>query len=288
MPHNIEYALHEADGIWSAANPDKEQVGATFFTDRRNRVIQSWVSFTASQQKGLLPPNFMEKKKNIVIFNSTMEEYEGMEDWKNPIYKDDNDGIRRILESFKEQIDYMFYLRVHPNMKFLNNTQMREIEQIAAQYKNLCVIRPEEKYDSYSLMDYADKVVTFGSTVGVEATFWNKISILLGKSLYMNMDACYEPLSHEEAVALIKNDKLIPKNRINALKYGYWELMRGEYFQQFKQMDLFTMSCKGETIEASKGLRILEKFAKLGLIHNKRGLNTLKTKIITLLSGSRK
>lgn len=283
MPHNIEYALQESRDLWSAGVEDKEQIGTKFFTDRRNRVVQSWVSFTESQQKGLLPQNFSNKKKNIVIFNSTMEEYEGMEDWKNPFYKDDNEGIRRILESFKEETDYVFYLRVHPNMKFLNNTQMAEIEQMAAAYKNLYLIRPEDTCDTYTLIDHADKVVTLGSTVGAEATFWNKPSILIGKSLYMNMGTCHQPSSHEEAVSMLKNENLLPANKTNALEYGYWELMKGEYFEKFKQLDLFTMAFKGEVIEANIVLRILEKFPKLWLIRNKKDLYNLKKTIKNLV-----
>jgi len=38
------------------------------------------------------------------------------------------------------------------------------------------------------------------------------------------------------------------------------------------------MECDGVIIEASKPLQILEKFAKIGLIRNKRGLNNFVTK----------
>lgn len=281
MPHDIDYALKEMETLWDNAKDNKEQTGTKFFIDRRNKVIQSWISFTASQKHGLLPANFDHKKRNIAIFNSTMEEYEGLEGWENPIYTDDNEGIRKILESFKEE-DYIFYLRIHPNMKFLKNTQIKEIENIAQQYKNLCIIKPEETLDSYALMDYADKVITFGSTMGVEATFWGKPSILLGKSLYMNIDACYQPTTHEKAVALIKEDTLQPKAKINAIKYGYWELMKGEYFQKFNQVNLFSTTFNGKKIEANKILQIVEKIAKLRLIKNKREVNNLKNKITSL------
>jgi hypothetical protein len=283
MPHDIEYARQEMEEHWSTIQQDKEQIGAKFFVDRRNRVIQSWMSFTESQKKGLLPIGFDQKKKNIVIFNSTMEEYEGMEGWRNPIYEDDNDGIRRILESFKEERDYIFYLRVHPNMKLLKNTQMREIEHMAKKYNNLYLIKPEDECDTYTLMDYADKVITFGSTAGVEATFWNRISILLGKSLYMDIDVCYQPSCHEDVIGLVKSDNLLPKKKINAIKYGYWELTKGEYFVKFKQLDLFTMAFNDKVIEANKVLRIFEKFAKLRLIRDKRGVDTLKKKMKNLI-----
>lgn len=280
LPHNIVKASEELRTLWGEGGKEKEEIGAKFFTDRRNRVIQSWISFVDMQEKGLLPAGFDKSKKNIIIFNSTMEEYEGMADWANPLYKDDNEGIRQILESFKENGEYMFYLRVHPNLKLLDNSQMREINALSKQYSNLHLIKPEENYDSYALLDHADKVVVFGSTVGVEATFWGKPSILLGKSLYMGIDACYEPVSHTEAVAMIKNDELKPKSKYNSLPYGYWELFRGLAFKHFSQPDLFSMKYKEQIIAPNKALTILEKFTRP---RNKVDEDNLKRKIKNLL-----
>ncbi len=279
IPHDKQYCLEELNDLWNKADEsDRKNLGSKFFSDRRNKVVQSWVSFTTSQKLGLLPIGFDLNKKNIMVFNSTMEEYEGMEDWKNTIYDDDNIGIARIVEAFSANNEYVFYLRVHPNMKFLRNSQMKELEAMALKYKNLYLIRPEDQCDSYALIDNAYKVVTFGSTVGVEATYWNRVSILCGQSFYMNIDACYQPANHKEVVGLLRNDSLLPKDQINAIKYAYWELMKGEYYKKFKQVDLFKMECDGVIIEASKPLQILEKFAKIGLIRNKRGLNNFVTK----------
>ena len=279
MPHSIEYSTSEINALWDSGGSDRENVGARFFTDRRNNVIQSWLSFTESQKKGLLPPGFDRTKTNVVIFNSTMEEYEGMEEWKNPLYEDDNQGLERILESFKADASFQFYLRVHPNLKLLANTQLSEIKTLAARYKQLYVIKPEDTYDSYALMEYADKVITFGSTIGCEATFWGKPSILLGKSMYMNIDACYEPTSHKEAVELIRKPILPPKDRVNALKYGYWELQKGQPFTYFEQTDLFKMRRNGRLIAPRRVFRLLEALPKLLLIRNRRGLNHLANKL---------
>ncbi len=283
LPHNIYLALAEMQELWNKDDPQKEHIGSKFFEDRRGNIVQSWISFTETQNKGLLPKGFDRSKVNIAIFNSTLEEYEGMDDWKNPIYIDDNDGIRRLLESFKNMPDYVFYLRVHPNLKLLRNSQMLEIFELESEYPNLALIRPEESVDSYSLMENADKVLTFCSTMGVEATYWNKVSILLGKSLYMDMDICFQPTSHEEAVLLIKDKDLAPKDRASTLKYGYWEISRGTKFELFDQQDLHTISYRGEVIEADKALVAMEKIAKLTLLRNRRDLDNLKDKIKNLV-----
>lgn len=283
MPHSIDYTIKEINKVWDEAGVDREAIGSKFFNDRRNNVIQSWLSFTEAQRKGSLPAGFNPEKRNIVIFNSTMEEYEGMEEWKNPIYADDNDGIQKILESFKDNKSFIFYLRVHPNLKLLKNTQLSEIYRLAVDYDNLYVIRPEETYDSYALMDSADKVITFGSTIGSEATYWGKPSILLGKSMYGNIDACYEPKTHEDTVQLILREDLPPKQKINAIKYGYWELTKGVFFEYFKQVDLFKMEYNGRLIQPPIWLRILEKLPKLWLLKNARDVENVKNKFKNIL-----
>jgi len=283
MPHNIEYTIQEINDLWIKGKNDKEEIGSKFFEDRRNRVIQSWISFTEFQKEGLLPQGFDSRKKNIAIFNSTMEEYEGMADWQNPIYKDDNEGIRQVLESFKDEKDFMFYLRVHPNLKFLRNSQINEILEMGRKYKNVCLIGASETQDSYALMESVDKVITLGSTMGAEATYWNKVSILLGKSMYMNLDICYEPSTHSEVVTLIKNENLQPKPKENAIKYGYWELEKGEWFETFQQLDVYKMTCKGQVIEPNRALGVMEKIAKLRLVRNGKDIDTVKHKIKSLM-----
>lgn len=283
LPHNIAYTFEELNSLWDNGGSGREELGAKFFTDRRKGVVQSWVSFIDSQKRGLLPAGFDPANKNIAIFNSTIEEFEGMEEWANPLYEDENEGIERLLESFKNEPKYQFYLRVHPNLKLLNNTQIRNIYALGARYSNLHIIAPEELCDSYALMEFADKIVVFGSTIGVEATYWGKPSILLGKATYMDLDACYQPASHEEAVALLRTDGLPPKDKRNAMKYGHWELTKGEFYSKFRQTDLFTMTYDGQKIRPSMALLVLEKFSRLRLIRNRRDLDNIRRKLTGML-----
>ncbi|HNP77309.1 MAG TPA: hypothetical protein PKM91_08730, partial [Cyclobacteriaceae bacterium] len=145
-PHSISYAANELAELWENGPADKIQIGERFFTDRRNSVIQSWISFTDEQKKGMLPEGFDFSKRNIAIFNSTMEEYEGMKEWANPLYKDENEAIRAVLRSFLSKPEFVFYLRVHPNLKLLDNSQMREIYSMANEFPNLRLIRPESRF----------------------------------------------------------------------------------------------------------------------------------------------
>jgi hypothetical protein len=256
-PHSIAFAKGDIERTWLAAGDEKYTIGRNFYLDRRNKVVQSWSVFTDGQKDGLLPAGFDKKKKNIGFFNSSMDEYEGIPDFNNPLYKDDNDGIEKICLSFLHLDNYHFYLRVHPNLKGLDNAQTKEIEKLA-RLKNLTIIRAEENIDTYALMEAVDVVVTFGSTTGIEAVFWNKPSLLLGRIFHEDLDGIIKPKNHDEAVNYIKDTPIIESND-SALKYGYWAITFGTKFEYFEADGLFTGKFIGKRIKPSIVSRLKSK-----------------------------
>ena len=252
-PHNLEYANNEMEQIWE--NTDEEvrlEIGKKFFIDRRNRVEHAWFSFTKTQKSGSLPKNFDKRKRNIGLFNTTMEEYAAIRDWEDPIpiYKEDTIAFNKIFETFKNDSNIHIYLRVHPNLKGENNSQMQDIKSLEGKFKNVTILLPESNVDSYTLMENCDTIISFGSTMGVEACYWNKPSILLGISYYDKLDCCYIPQTHEETIELIRTD-LIPKPKTGALKYGFWELSKGIDFRFFKQTGLASGHFLGKEVNFS-------------------------------------
>ena len=161
-----------------------------------------------------------------------------MEGWENRLYKpDETAGIGQIMESFKSDDRYMFYLRVHPHMIEVskNISQLKDIRKLSQTYKNLHVIWPEEPVDTYALMDACEKTIAFGATVGLEAAFWGKPSILAARAYYEKLNCFYKPQTHEELVALIKTEDLKPMPAYDVLKYAYHQMAGGIPFEYFKQ-----------------------------------------------------
>jgi hypothetical protein len=231
--------------------------GAQFFTDRRARVEHSWYSFLEGQRVNALPEIFDKAKKNIAIFNSTMEEFIAIRDLGDHvrIYKDEIEALNEICSTFANDPFYHFFLRVHPNLKGREITQTREIRSLFGRLANLTIIPPESEVDSYALMEQSAVTVTFGSTMGVEASFWGKPSILLGRALYGDLDCVYAPHSHREVVELLRSD-LPPKSRSNALKYGFWELKHGRLFRHYKPESLTAGTFMGTRIKPSLPRRV--------------------------------
>jgi hypothetical protein len=218
---------------------EKQESAKAFFLNKIDgKDFDKFPSFTKSQKYDGLPANFEKDKKNIVIFNSTIDEYASIEGFENTIYEpDETAGIDKILDSFKSDTQYKFYLRVHPNMsnRSLTMSQLVDIRSLGRKHKNLHIIWPHEHVSSYALMRACEKVITFGSTTGVEATYWGTPSILGNYAAYENFGCVYIPKTHGELVELLRSD-LTPLPALYALQYVYyWVIEDGVPFKHFKE-----------------------------------------------------
>jgi hypothetical protein len=242
LEHELAFIKNEVQELWQKSDlseAEKEQIGSKWFLDKRNRVVQAFVPFAGNQDIGLLPDNFDPGKKNIGIFISSEYEFSTFPDWKNPLYADQSDGIERLAKSLLVKPLIHLWVRVHPYLiKNPKNAQTQELSALdRLALPNLSFIWPDSRVDTYSLMDACDQVITFGSSVGAEATFWGKPSLLLGHAPYESLDCCYEPASHDDAVMLILAN-LAPKPKMGALKYGYRVTARGTPYRKFKMKSL--------------------------------------------------
>lgn len=211
-------------------DPQGREVATAWFQKNRRGVEEIIGAYLKGQNKGELPEGFDHSKRNIAIFLTSEDELYIAPGWQNPIYKNQSDAIRTIVAAITDP-SFHFYLRVHPNLKALDNAQTREIATLKS--PNLSVIPANQPVDTYALLEATEKTITFGSTMGIEAVFWNKPSILIGRSFSEDLDACYRPKSHQEVVDLILN-KTTPKPLENSLPFGYWMSKRGVAFKHVK------------------------------------------------------
>jgi hypothetical protein len=264
LTHEIGPIQEDINNCWENGNINKETIGHQFFIDKKNRNEESKLMFASNQIIGKLPDNFDCSKQNIAIFNSSLDEFETIESWKNHIYENEIDGLNRIFEDFKNNNSVHFYLRIHPNLSNLNNTQTKELNKIKTiGYKNVTIIPAEDFIDTYSLMDSCDKILVFGSTMGIEAAYWMKPAILAGRSYYENLNCTYNPNTHEEVVDLLKSN-LSPKNIEGSLKYAYWLMEGGVPYKYFEPDTLYSGKFMGEQLNAeiTKKHRYILRFHK--------------------------
>ncbi|WP_416867773.1 MAG: hypothetical protein ACMVP2_11330 [Imperialibacter sp.] len=249
FPHSIANFTIRAMELWERADTDeKVGIGESFYISRRGGSNVDWYSFVAKQDNNQLPEDWDENKENIVIFHSSEDEVAAIdEEWKNHMYDNQLEGIRAICKDLLSSSNIKLYLRLHPNLANAASTEINAYSSFS--FANLTVISPESKISSYLLIEKADKVVTFGSTVGIEATFWNKPSILAGKAFYEKLESTYNPNSHSQLIAYCKQKDLASLEKRGALIYGYYFRSFGSKYKYVKANSFSSVEFKETNLD---------------------------------------
>lgn len=272
-PHDITFVKRIIEEHWSK-NDDlnsKERIVKSYYN---NRILGKHpvVDFTKDQEKDYPLP--LDKNKiNIGIFISSEDEYESIPEWGKGVYNNQNEAIQMLIDYENWNQNIHFIIRVHPNLNYVDNYQTKYLNQI--DNKLMTVISAGSKVSTYRLMEAVDIVLTYGSTVGIEACLKKIPSILCGRSMYEDLDGIVKPSSHEELCKIITQfaagDKMwfdLEKGYLAALKYGWYLATYGEEFRHFKQLDRYDIKYIGKgklllrTIFNSKSVirKILKKY----------------------------
>jgi hypothetical protein len=263
LPHDILAIDRLIRERWRLAesDPNRQITAAQWYLDRVNRIERNWHSFVKRQSSGLLPEGWDTRRKNIAIYCSSDDEFVAIGDcWRNALYSNQVIAVRQIAHSLQTAApEAHLYLRVHPNLSQVDNPRMRSMMALAND--NLTVIAPDSRIDTYQLLKSCDCAVSFGSSVGMEAVFWNKPSVLLGPCLYQHLEGTYQPNSHQQVIDLLCRD-LDPQSKLGAFMYGYWLQTRGERFRFYEATGLFEGTFKGQPVFAASPKKPKHAFAK--------------------------
>lgn len=205
---------------------ERESVARSFFNNRRNAVFAGDKIYVADQKKGMMPSDWDSSKENIVIFNSSQDEFVAIDEYADSLafFESQITGIKTIVEHYKTDNSKHFYLRIHPNLKDVKYRY--HLDLLDLDYPNLTVIPGDSPISSYSLLDAASQVIVFGSTMGVEAAYWGKKTTCLDHSLYQQLDVAYYPKSLDDLWKILDDKSLAAKPQENALPYGLFYMSK--------------------------------------------------------------
>ena len=223
--------------------------------------MRSGKCFVDSQLAGRLPTNWNPSRRNVAVFTSSEDEFAAIGDsWNNPLYETQLHGLRRIADSMESADGAHLYIRVHPNLKGIDNQHTRGLQRLVG--NKLTIIPAHDPVSTYTLLQQCDTVLTFGSTVGIEATFWQKPSVLAGIALYRNLGATYNPRSHDELMGLLSRD-LVARDPLPALKYGYHQATFGEPYQYYEPADDYLGRFNGSQLRPGLDTWVKSRVAKI-------------------------
>jgi len=226
-PHNREYLKGRMWEYWndqSVADEEKEEIAEQTFLRRRGADWELTDRYRELQNVGELP-KIKGGTRLITAFTSSEDEYESVVE-RNPIgiFSSHTRGIKHIADLLRGDGRSQLIIRMHPNLRRLNNSQVRLTRILAGD--NVTVLEPESPVDSYALIEKSDLVVTFGSTVGIEAVFWGKPSLMLGRAVWEDLPGIMYPKTVDQAGRYLLDDDWSVV-RESALIYGYFEARFG-------------------------------------------------------------
>lgn len=258
IPHSTKALDALYREFWSGKDPVKRvEIGKQFFENRRYGKYAGDKIYVSDQEEGRLPEDVDRSKENIVIFNSSEDEYCAIDKEVDDaaLFESQLIGLKCILNKYENDRDKHFYLRVHPNLKGIKYSYHTELYNL--KYDNLTIIPADSSVSSYALLDIADKVIVFGSTMGIEAAYWGKPTINLAYALYSLMDVVYNPQSVDELWSYIDNRNLTPKDANNALPYGFYYMSNEHENYEYINNGVYRYKILGHVMSVPRYCKIL-------------------------------
>lgn len=252
LPHSIKYKQKLFAEAWEdskLSEEEKIETASEYFQIRRSGSKINATSFTEDQNKNSLPKEVDYTRSTVVLYTSSDDEFAALgKEFSNPYFKEQNEGIFYVAELFNDKFpDQNLIIRIHPNFAKVDFDYARKVNILNGKYKNVFLVKPESKIDSYALMDVAEKIITFGSSITTEATFCEKPVIMLGKTFFSGMNIAYEPEKIEDLEVLLNKD-LEAKPKLGSLKFGFYLIKGGT------QAKYYNRDNKGNTYFKDKKL----------------------------------
>lgn len=234
LPHDRGARAALMKAAWARGESDpaaREAIASAWFDQRAAGQAQNWVSFIDAQERGELPRSWREDTRNLVVFNSSEDEAVAISsDYTGGVYPSQLDGTLAIADAFASDPSVHLYLRVHPNLRDVDNSQTRALAALSR--PNLTVIPSDSSVSSYALIDHSAWVITFGSTIAMEARYRARPNVSLTPSYYDGAGQPERPSCHDETIALLRTD---PEHvdREPALVFGYFMATLGERYTRY-------------------------------------------------------
>jgi hypothetical protein len=152
----------------------KFEIGSLYFTELRSKNNP----FRVESAKKFNPT-----RKFFIFFSNSDDEAVGFwDEWREPL-GNQLEVVRRLQNIFDLQNEFDLLIRLHPNLVTKSTSVISNWSAISPT-KRSTVIGPVAKISSYELLDNCVGVISYGTTLGLEAAFNLKPSIVLADSGY--------------------------------------------------------------------------------------------------------
>jgi hypothetical protein len=207
-----------------------------YFSDRRQGKSKepSFIWFLSNSKKLDLK---VSEKPILAIFTSSDWEFAALEFRPDKEFSHELGNqylvLPRILRDPVFLDRFQLVVRWHPNHVTSGKFEKYQVASIVSSNSHVRHILPSDNQNSYDLVEMADTVLVFGSTIGIESAFMGKPTILIGKASYSGLGAVYEPETYLNLQELIVSN-LKPLSNFGAVLWADWSKNRGNSLESIE------------------------------------------------------
>jgi hypothetical protein len=211
---------------WEGAGSKKVDLARKYFASLRTGMAPFTLNVVKKMTESIAEVNLSPK---IVIFTSSDDEFAALGEGSDEgPFGTQVETISRVLHLARVHGLKNIMIRVHPNIQRKSKRERTFWESYRP--KGATLVQADDSINSYALLAKAEKIIVFGSQIGIEAAYAGKPTALLGPSRYQAIDCCYRPGNEQELLSfLLMKDH--PKKSVhmeNSLKYAYFYMSYGE------------------------------------------------------------
>ena len=175
-------------------------------------------------------------------------------------------------------------VRMHPNMSTMPITEIDNYFSLSL-LKNVTILRPLDQTDTYALLDHAEIVIGFCSSIIIESAYYGKNTFLIGPSPYLGLGMGTEFKNAAKAADyLLKGRTFIKPNKINAIMWAVYINLYNDELEGFSLKNTYPL-VDGKKIPTVTFWRLLAGFEKLyfELFRSNKSSIKFKNKLIFIL-----
>ena len=247
-PHDLDRVQERMRSDW---RPEHEGAAHEFFRSRRARVERGWHSFTTGQDHGRLPAE-MREGEWVSFFTSSEDEMVAIGDaLANHRFPTQRSAIATLASAAAQVPGLRLCVRVHPHLAHKSARESRSWHEF--RLPGVLVLAPDDPTDSYALIERSSVVCSYGSTVGIEATYWGRPSLLFARSYYDRLGVATQAEDRDQVHAFLRAPATMPADA--TLPYGAFFSRLGESYRYYVADGLHRGSILGVYLDDSLPIR---------------------------------
>ncbi|WP_320666629.1 hypothetical protein [Prochlorococcus sp. MIT 1307] len=278
MPHDFAKRKHEMQQMKDELSEQMiKRLGHNFFYRKvrgQGVLEQSYTKGQLEEFSYSLGSIIRQKQKSnipiISYFSSSDDEYQSIDGApeRYPYFTDQKLAIKKISEIVKS-LGYYFIVRVHPNLKNKDLYEQKRWNNLSIDIRDMGFywIDQNDPESTYKLIQNSSLVLSAGSTVGIEAIYLRRPSLVIANSFYDSIIPSVRLCQNEEdLLEYFSNPSWkLPPDPAESYIYGAWITCYGpeyKYYVPTDEMSVLHGIMKDGTRIASPGIsqRIIEHF----------------------------